>query len=239
MNLTSWMKWHRWTGFGIALFIAMLCVTGIFLNHSSALGLARHYVNSDWLLDLYDIDPAQPPLSFHAGAHWITRIGDHLYSDGRELAERSYTLLGVVPLQDQIVAGLGNRLLILAPDGTIIEVLSAAEGVPAGMQRIGSTADGRLVIDTDIGQFLPDLDSLRWEQAVVADAHWALPASLPAELNAILLRSFRDRTLTLERLLLDIHSGRIVNHFGVWFMDLVAVVLLSLVLSGIWVWYRR
>jgi hypothetical protein len=239
MNLIAWMKWHRWAGFGIALFIVLLCLTGILLNHGSALGLARHYVHSDWLLDLYDIEPVPAPVSFSAGAHWVTRIGDHLYFDGRELAERSDTLLGVVPLQDQIVAGLGDRLLILAPDGATIEVLRATEGVPAGMKRIGSTADGRLAIDTARGQFLPDLDSLRWEQEVVSDGHWAVPAPLPAELNAKLVRSFRDRTVTLERLLLDIHSGRIMQRFGVWFMDLVAVVLLSLTLSGIWIWYRR
>ena len=196
-------------------------------------------MHSDWLLDLYDVEPAQAPVSFSAGSHWVTRIGDQLYFDGRELAERSDTLLGVVPLQDQIVAALGDRLLMLAPDGTTIEVLRATEGVPADMQRVGSTADGRLVIDTSRGQLLPDLDSLRWEQTVAGDARWAMPAPLPAELNATLIRNFRDRTLTLERLLLDIHSGRIVDHFGVWFMDAVAVLLLSLVVSGIWIWYRR
>ena len=149
MNLIAWMKWHRWAGLGVALFIAMLCVSGILLNHGSALGLTRHYLHSDWLLDLYGIEPAQAPVSFNAGAHWVTRIGDRLYFNGRELAERSDTLLGVVPLQDQIVAGLGDRLLILAPDGTIIEVLHATEGVPAGMTRIGSTPDGSLVIEND------------------------------------------------------------------------------------------
>ena len=239
MNLIAWMKWHRWAGLGVALFIAMLCVTGILLNHGSALGLTRHYLHSDWLLDLYGIEPAQAPVSFNAGAHWVTRIGDRLYFNGRELAERSDTLLGVVPLQDQVVAGLRDGLLILAPDGTIIEVLHATEGVPAGMTRIGSTTDGRLVIETDRGQFLPDLDSLRWTQEAAPDAHWAIPASMPEELNAELIRSFRDRTLTLERLLLDLHSGRIVNRFGVWFMDAVAVVLLSLVISGLWIWWKR
>ncbi len=239
MNLLAWMKWHHWAGLITAVFIVILCVTGILLNHGSALGLARHYVHSDWLLNLYDIEPAQAPVSFNAGSHWVTRIGDQLYFDGRELTERSDTLLGVVQLQDQIVAALGDRLLMLAPDGTTIEVLRAIEGVPADMKRIGSTADSRLVIDTSRGQLLPDLDSLRWDQTGAGDAHWAMPAQLPAELNATLIHSFRDRTLTLERLLLDIHSGRIVDHFGVWFMDAVAVALLSLVVSGIWIWYRR
>lgn len=239
MNLTAWMKWHRWAGLGIALLVAMLCVTGIVLNHGSALGLARQYVRSDWLLDLYDIEPAQAPVSFNAGRHWVTRIGDHLYFDGRDLAERSDKLLGAVLLQDQIVAGLGDRLLILAPDGATIEVLRGAEGVPADMQRIGSTVDGRLVIEAAHGQFLADLDSLRWQPGVLADGRWALPAPLPAELTTTLLQSFRDRALSLERLLLDIHSGRIINHFGIWFMDAVAAVLLTLVLSGLWIWYRR
>ena len=239
MTLAAWSKWHRWTGFGIALFIVMLCITGILLNHGSALGLARHYVHSGWLLDLYGIEPAQAPVSFNAGAYWITRIGDRLYFNGRELAERSDTLLGVVSQQDQIVAGLGDRLLILAPDGATIEVLRATEGVPVGMTRIGSTADGRLVVEAGHGQFLPDLDSLRWAQEVVPDAHWAKPAPMPEQLNAELIRSFRDRALTLERLLLDLHSGRIMHRFGVWFMDVVAVALLSLLLSGLWIWYRR
>ena len=239
MNLLAWMKWHHWAGLGTALFIVILSITGILLNHGGALGLARHYVHSDWLLDLYDIEPAQAPVSFSAGTHWITRIGDQLYFDGLELGERSDTLLGVVQLQDQIVAGLGDRLLILAPDGTTIEVLRSTEGVPAGLRGIGSTTDGRLVIDAAAGQFLPDLDSLRWELGDAADVHWAQPTTLPAELDATLMRNFRDRTLTLERLLLDIHSGRIAKRFGIWFMDAVAVVLMSLVVSGIWIWWKR
>ena len=239
MNLIAWMKWHHWAGLGTALFIIILCVTGIVLNHGNALGLARHYVHSDWLLNLYGIEPAQAPVSYRAGDHWVTRIGDQLYFDGGELSERSDTLLGVVTLQDQIIAGLADRLLVLAPDGAVIEVLRAGEGVPADMTRIGSTADGHLVIDTARGQFLPDLDSLRWEQAGAPDGRWTMPVPLPAELHAALMHNFRGRTLTLERLLLDIHSGRIVNHFGAWFMDAVAVVLLSLVVSGIWIWWRR
>jgi hypothetical protein len=239
VNLVAWLKWHHWVGFGIALFIVILSVTGILLNHGSALGLARHYVHSDWLLDLYHIEPAQAPVSFNAGPHWVTRIGDQLYFDDRELPERSDTLLGVVALQDQIVAGLADRLLMLAPDGATIEVLRATEGVPADMKRIGSLADGRLVIDTARGQFLPDLDALHWEPAVTPDGHWSTPAPLPAELNATIIHGFRDHAVTLERLLLDIHSGRIVDHFGAWIMDAVALALLSMVVSGIWIWYRR
>lgn len=239
MNLSTWMNWHRWAGLVIALLIALLCITGVLLNHGSALGLARQFVQSDWLLDLYGIEPVQEAMAFTGGGHWVSRIGDRLYFDDQDLAERSDALLGAVLLQDQIVAGLSDRLLILTPKGETVEILRSAEGVPAGMRRIGTAPDGRLVIDTAHGHFVPDLDTLRWKEGAVSDVLWAEPVALPAELGARLMQSFRAHALTLERVLLDLHSGRIINRFGIWIMDAVAVVLMSMVLSGLWIWYRR
>ncbi len=239
MSLNSFANWHRWAGLSVALFVVVLCITGILLNHSGALGLAQRFIASEWLLNLYDIAPAESPLSYAVGEHHITRVGPRIYFDTKELPERGAGLQGAVLLQDQIVAALSDRLLILTPEGQTIEVLREAEGVPADMNRIGIAADGRLVIGTGRGLIFPDLDSLGWVQGEAAQVNWAESAPLPAELAATLLQGFRRNALTLERVLLDIHSGRIVNRFGVWFMDMIALVLVSLVLSGLWIWYRR
>jgi uncharacterized iron-regulated membrane protein len=56
---------------------------------------------------------------------------------------------------------------------------------------------------------------------------------------AVLLESFRGRGLTLERLILDLHSGRIFGAYGIYVMDAAAIVLLWLSGSGLWVWWRR
>ncbi len=239
MSLNSIASWHRWAGLSVALFVVVLCITGILLNHSGALGLAQRFIASEWLLDLYDIAPAESPVSYAVGEHHITRVGPRIYFDNKELPERSAGLLGAVLLQDQIVAALSDRLLILTPEGQTIEVLREAEGVPLDMNRIGIATDGRLAIGAGRGLLFPDLDSLGWEQGEAVNVNWAESAPPPAKLTATLLRDFRRDALTLERVLLDIHSGRIVNRFGVWFMDMIALALISLVLSGLWIWYRR
>lgn len=238
-GLIIWMKWHRWMGLGAAVFIILLCITGILLNHGATLGLARHYVQNPWLLDLYGIRTDAAPVSFAVGGHHISLSGGRVYFDAGELPERAETLLGAVALQDQFAVALPGRLVFLTPDGTVIETLRGAEGVPAGLRRIGAAPGGRLVVEADSGRFMPDLDALRWDRADPEGVTWAEPVPLPGELAAAVLAHARGNTLTLERVLLDIHSGRIAKRFGAWFMDLVALGLMALVLSGLWIWWRR
>ena len=49
----------------------------------------------------------------------------------------------------------------------------------------------------------------------------------------VLEAAWRGRGLTVERLLLDLHSGRILGEAGPLLMDLVAVFLIVLSLSGL------
>ena len=50
------LKWHRGLGIAAALFVAILAVTGILLNHNATLGLHQHQVTHPWLLEHYDIN---------------------------------------------------------------------------------------------------------------------------------------------------------------------------------------
>jgi hypothetical protein len=51
-------------------------------------------------------------------------------------------------------------------------------------------------------------------------------------------RDYRGRVLTLERLMLDLHSGRLFGLGGTWLMDIVAALLVILAASGMWLWSR-
>jgi uncharacterized iron-regulated membrane protein len=54
------------------------------------------------------------------------------------------------------------------------------------------------------------------------------------------LRSaWRGTGLSLERVLLDLHSGRILGEAGVWLVDAAALLFLLLAGSGVWLWGRR
>ena len=50
---------------------------------------------------------------------------------------------------------------------------------------------------------------------------------------------FSGKGVSLEQFFLDLHNGNIIKNFGKWFLDLIAIFLLLLSISGIWIWLRK
>ncbi len=65
------------------------------------------------------------------------------------------------------------------------------------------------------------------------------PGVLPTGLEQDLLYLYRGKGLSLERLLLDLHSGRLLGNAGVYIVDVAALLFIFLALSGSWMWWRR
>ena len=55
----------------------------------------------------------------------------------------------------------------------------------------------------------------------------------------MLQAAYRGYGLTLERVLLDLHSGRVLGSAGVLLVDAAAILFLLLAISGLWLWSRR
>ncbi len=68
---------------------------------------------------------------------------------------------------------------------------------------------------------------------------WATAAPPDQELARALRNTWRGTGLPLERVLLDLHSGRILGEAGVWLVDAAALLFLLLAASGLWLWGRR
>jgi uncharacterized iron-regulated membrane protein len=66
---------------------------------------------------------------------------------------------------------------------------------------------------------------------------WSKPMSLDPIYQEKLSQRFQP-SLPLERVMLDIHSGRILGSYGPIVMDVVAIVLSVLSLSGVWIYLR-
>ncbi len=237
--------WHRRIGLVAALFAVLLAVTGIMLNHTENLKLDSRHVHSTMLLDWYGIKAPVQSLSYVAGEHWISQLGDRLYFDKRELPHKTGRLVGVVALQDRIIVAVGSNILLLTVAGDLLETVSGAEGVPAGIRDIG-VKDTGLVVRASHGDYLSDKDALDWQESEQdGDVHkpvegvvWAKPAPLPPVLYDQLAEAYRGQDLSVERVLLDLHSGRFWGWGGVWFMDAIAILITLLALSGVWMWLR-
>jgi PepSY-associated TM region len=232
-------KWHRRIGITSAVIVLLLSVTGLFLNHTEQFKLDERYVNIEFLLNWYNIRPPHSPSSFNLGEIWITRIGDRLYFKDRELEQRSEVLWGMAVQQEMIVLALEDKLLLLTLDGQQIEKLSGYDGVPAGMTAIGMNEYDELVIRAAHGDYLADLDALAWEDYEEIAAEWSVAGPPPPHLEQQLLRLYRGKGLSWERMLLDLHSGRLLGNTGVYIIDLAALFFIFLAISGSWMWLRR
>jgi len=137
-----------------AVFFIFLIATGLLLNHTGALGLGKRFVETPWLLDLYHISAPEPPVAFSAGEHFVSRLGDRLYLDTKELPERVERLIGGLKRDETLLIAIPGKLLVVSPTGELIERIDSADGVPAGMKRIGLTASGQLVIRVAHGDYL-------------------------------------------------------------------------------------
>jgi len=58
-------------------------------------------------------------------------------------------------------------------------------------------------------------------------------------LKKLLRNHFRGEVLPVERVLLDLHSGRFFGKIGPWLFDIAAALLILLSLTGSWIWLRR
>ncbi|HKK16507.1 MAG TPA: PepSY domain-containing protein [Gammaproteobacteria bacterium] len=232
-------KWHRRLGIISALFVILLVITGLLLNHTGVLQLKDHFVQNRLLLNLYNINPAEKPLGFRVEQYWISLIGERLYLDGTEINDGVDNLFGAVNQDSMIVVAFDGQLLLVTPRGQIVERLTDTQGVPAGMRAIGKAADGSLVIRGSHGDYQVNLDNLDWHEENEIDASWSTPSAIPADKLAVLLELYRGKGLPLERVILDLHSGRFLGNWGVYIIDAAAILFLLLAVSGTWMWLQR
>ncbi len=107
------------------------------------------------------------------------------------------------------------------------------------MQAIGLTADGNLAIRAAQGYYRTNADFIEWHQTESLAATWARSEKPSLQFEQALKTSWRGTGLPLERVMLDLHSGRILGSWGVYLVDAAAVLFLMLAGSGVWLWGKR
>ncbi|MGB5587433.1 MAG: PepSY domain-containing protein [Gammaproteobacteria bacterium] len=237
----SLIIWHRRLGLSAALFVLVLATTGLALNHTAELGLDRRYLEAEWLLNWYGIQAPAEASVFVAGSLLVTQLGDRVYLGTRAVEEGVGTVGGAVEIDDLVVTAVDGDLLLLTASGERVERLGRKDDVPAGLTGIGTDSEGGLLLRTDAGLYRADEELLRWlaVDAVDVNVVWSTPATADAATLAELRADYRGRILSLERVLLDLHSGRILGRFGPLLMDLAAILLTLLAVTGVWVWSSR
>ena len=229
---------HRYGGLAAALLVIVVSATGMLLNHTETLHLANKRVQSAWLMSWYGLKP--PPLqTYRVNDLYVTQAGQRLYLNSTRLDGAFDRLCGATSVHDLIIVSADSRLALLQSDGTLVEVLESVHGIPRNICRIG-VYNQQLVVDTATGQWLADSTLSQWELLEAGDRliNWSLPGKLPFRLHTALLDEQRGEGLSLEQLILDIHSGQIIGMAGPWVSDAFAIMFIVLALSGVWMWFK-
>jgi len=237
--LRSLYIWHRYIGLAAAVFVILLTVTGLVLNHTDELLLDSQHVGSGLLLDWYGIEAPDDFNGYRVGDISITAVGSHVYWNTTRIPRASAPLLGAIGFAGLVVIAVEGQLLLFTPDGKLVERLGGAAGVPAGMQALGLTPAGELAIHAAHGFYRTDDSFLEWRETGSLEAAWAASTDPSPALRTALQQAWRGTGLTLERVLLDLHSGRILGSWGIYLVDAAAVLFLLLAISGVWLWGKR
>jgi hypothetical protein len=229
-------RWHRRIGVTAALFVLVLALSGVVLNHPGIGGLDKRKVHSALLARWYGFELQAPRSVYAAGAHRLAWGNGSWLLDGRRVAEDAPAPLGMAALGGNLYVATADALFEYGPDYALVERMSAGALPTVPIQALG-TSGGQLVVRGLHASFATS-DGLRWQPDRAAHAAWSTPQPIPAAAGAQ-LAVHRVPGISLQRLLADVHSGRILGTRGPWIVDALALSLAFLALTGIWLFSRR
>ena len=232
------LLWHRWLGLAAVPFVLLLAITGVLLERTDALDLDTSYVTSDWMLAWYGVAPADDPVSFPAGERWISWLDGTLYVDGEPVQRAVPVLTGATALESAIVAATGDALYLLTMDGELVEKVTPI-GLAGTIDGVTAGPDNAVLIRAGGEVLISDIDMIAWRANNGGAIIWPESQAAPAAIQRALLESYRGTGLPQERVLLDLHSGRLIGSFGPYVMDGAALILLLLSATGVYNWVRR
>lgn len=237
IKLTAFL-WHRRIGLLALVLVIILAITGIMLNHTEQFEMDETYVDNSWLLSWYGIEPEDAPISYRAGEHVISSWHNQLFFDDTVIATLEQTIHGAIAGEQFIVVALDDEIILLSLEGELIERISTSISF-SNIQRLGIKYSRPVIETSEPLYYIADEHILDWDIINNEGIKWTEQYSLNEKEYEKLLVAYRGNGLKLERVILDLHSGRIFGSYGVYVMDAAAIALLWLSLSGLWVWSSR
>lgn len=226
-------RWHARLGVTTALFFMVLIVTGVALNHTERLGLAHIPIQSEAMSRWYGLPPPQIVAVYEAG-EFIATPTAWLYR-GKPLPESAGSVVGVVHTPEMLVVATAQTLSLFTRQGERIDLLQGTALPALPITGLGRTQNA-IALKAPEGTFASS-DGISWQAVADQGVVWP-PAQAPdAQTLAQVSRQLAP-ALPLERILLDLHSGRLLGRYGPLLMDGAALILLVLSFSGLWIQWR-
>lgn len=232
-------QWHRRLGIIAAFFLIFLSVTGVALNHTTLFSLAHQPISNTWLLSHYGVKPPQD-IRYYQNKKWL--VTDNLVWLNDKLLfekdENDNAIIGIAKLAPYNVVVTSRQLILFTETGELVDKIDGSTGLPTPITAVTVT-DDNVIVNTNNGYYQSDSDFFDWQNIqIVTPPTWVSVEQANNTEIQTAKKQYQAQFLNWERVILDAHSGRLFGDLGVLFMDIVALILILLSVSGIYIWLR-
>jgi hypothetical protein len=242
---TNWRKrffnWHLWSGLILTLPLVLVSLTAILIAHEKGLGTKEIAINAGWLPGY----GSEENIKFYLDdIKDVQIIGNKTYYASK---------LGVVVEENQKITILkntegdevrdlllvGDSLYIASKEGLFVSTKNKALLLKKGdFHGININKNKLYAAEGKKGFHISSDNGKTWLNSKLSKT---IGKENMKNFSTSIEKSDYLEKLTLEKLVLDIHTGK--AFFGdesmwIW-IDLIALSLLFMIFTGIWMWYKR
>lgn len=228
-------RWHAKIGVTAMLYLLFLVFSGWALNHGEGLKLDKQEVTTPWLMRWYGIKAVAPSQGYALGNSHFAWNGEKWALGSRLLSAPGGQPTGAVNSEGISYIATSHTLYLFQEDGQLLDKLESQSLPDSPIMALGKAGNG-IVLKSPSATFVTT-DGVSWNRGTATGVTWSSPLILPDEARKQLAETLAQG-LSLQRILLDIHSGRIFGRYGPYVVDLLGLALLTLGMSGLWIYWR-
>lgn len=215
----------------------MLSITGVLINHSQGMSLAEKRLPAWLAKPFYGLDEVSSQ-SLSIGEITAEAAAGELVISASALSQTTPctgSFVGARRFADEVWFACENQISVfLLEDSSpqFVELINAFSGLPIPAERFGACELNPCLISGG-DYFRYSLSQYNWQQLETSPgpSFWS---DIPDSETRLLVSAEHN----WERWLLDLHSGRLFGWVGILIVDLTAIAILFLVLSGFLRWIR-
>ncbi|MEL0082645.1 MAG: PepSY-associated TM helix domain-containing protein [Gammaproteobacteria bacterium] len=233
-----WRSWHIWSGLVSAIVLINLVITGVLINHTDGLQLDQRPVALQPLLKWYGFKPPGRAVRFYLPDAQVIQLDQRVYLDKQPLMDSVEPLLAVCPVAEGIAVITPIKIILLTAGGELIEAVDLPESLAKQIDQVACTTDGPL-LESATNHWVADPLFTQWQQRQhKSTLNWQFPELLSSKAREQAYMLYHRESLTWERLLLDLHSGRLFGFAGVLLVDAAAILLLLQIVTGLYMFWQ-
>ncbi|MFZ5724395.1 MAG: PepSY domain-containing protein [Pseudomonadota bacterium] len=231
-------RWHRRiAGFAVAI-VLWFALSGILLNHAQDLALDRTPLPDAWSRFFYGASLPETLHGYRLDERWAVVVDDTLHHGTRAIGACAGGLRGAARLGEWHALACTDVVHLVDRDGNPVERIDDSWGLDGAITAIAPASPSAIAIVTTGATRCLDA-TLGALQDCRAQATPVAAEPVPADARSALADSLAPPAADRERLLHDLHSGRLFGVSARWLWDLFALTLLVLAGSGLWLMRRR